>query len=148
MPNYDLNDVRNPQSLLGSMMVEKVPNQNGTYQIKKNGQVIDQAALDAMDDDQLTLNLNNLWKNYCITGTYEPGSTAKPFTVAAALEKGAIAPGNTFECTGMMEIGGYKIKCHNGVCGTVSLEKAVAKSCNVSMMKIANILGTEGPTSR
>ncbi len=143
MPNYDLNDVRNPQSLLGSMMVEKVPNQNGTYQIKKNGQVINQAALDAMDDDQLTLNLNNLWKNYCITGTYEPGSTAKPFTVAAALEKGAIAPGNTFECTGRMEIGGYTIKCHNGVCGTVSLEKAVTKSCNVSMMKIANILGSE-----
>lgn len=142
-PTYDLNDVRNPQSLIGSMMVEQVTNANGYYEIKKNGTVIDQAVLDAMDDDQLYLNLNNLWKNYCITGTYEPGSVAKPFTVAAALEKGTIAPGSTFECTGSLEIGGYTIRCHNGAEGTVTLEKAVAKSCNVSMMRIANTLGSD-----
>ena len=142
-PTYDLNDVRNPQSLIGSMMVEQVTNANGYYEIKKNGTVIDQAVLDAMDDDQLYLNLNNLWKNYCITGTYEPGSVAKPFTVAAALEKGTIAPGSTFECTGSLEIGGYTIRCHNGAEGTMTLEKAVAKSCNVSMMRIANTLGSD-----
>lgn len=142
-PGYDLNDVRNPQSLMGSMMVEQVTNANGYYEIKKNGTVIDQAVLDSMDDDQLYLNLNNLWKNYCITGTYEPGSVAKPFTVAAALEKGTIAPGTTFECTGSLEIGGYKIRCHNGAEGTMTLEKAVAKSCNVSMMRIANTLGSD-----
>lgn len=142
-PGYDLNNVRDPQKLIGSMMVEKVTNANGYYEIKKNGTVIDQAALDAMDEDQLYLNLNNLWKNYCITGTYEPGSVAKPFTVASALEKGAIVPGSTFECTGKLEIGGYEIKCHNGTEGTMTLEKAVAKSCNVSMMRIAGLLGTE-----
>lgn len=142
-PTYDLNDVRNPQALIGSMMVEQVTNANGYYEIKKNGTVIDQAVLDAMDDDQLYLNLNNLWKNYCITGTYEPGSVAKPFTVAAALEKGAVAPGNTFECTGSLEIGGYTIRCHNGAEGTMTLEKAVAKSCNVTMMRIAGLLGAD-----
>ncbi len=142
-PTYDLNDVRNPENLLGSMMVEQVTNANGYFEIKKNGTVIDQAALEAMDNDQLYLNLNNLWKNYCITGTYEPGSVAKPFTVAAALEKGAITSGITYECTGLMEIGGYKIHCHNGAEGVVSLEQAVAKSCNVAMMKIANALGAD-----
>ena len=142
-PGYDLNDVRNPQSLIGSMMVEQVTNASGYYEIKKNGTVIDQTVLDAMDENQLYLNLNNLWKNYCITGTYEPGSVAKPFTVAAALEKGTITQGSTFECTGSLEIGGYTIRCHNGAEGTMTLEKAMAKSCNVSMMRIANTLGTE-----
>lgn len=142
-PNYDLNNVRDPQALIGSMMVEQVDLGNGYYEIKKNGTVIDQAVLDAMDQDQLYLNLNNLWKNYCITGTYEPGSVTKPFTVASALEKGAIAPNSTFECTGFLEIGGYKIKCHSSRRGTHTLEEAIATSCNVSMMKIAQTLGVE-----
>lgn len=142
-PTYDLNNVRDPQALLGSMMVEKVDTANGYYEIKKNGTVIDQTVLDAMGEDDLYLNLNNLWKNYCITGTYEPGSVAKPFTVAMALEKGDITPNSTFECSGYMEIGGYKIRCHNGAEGTMTLEKAVAKSCNVTMMKIAQIVGAD-----
>ena len=123
VPTYDLNNVRDPQALLGSMMVEKVDTANGYYEIKKNGTVIDQTVLDAMSEDDLYLNLNNLWKNYCITGTYEPGSVAKPFTVAMALEKGDITPNSTFECSGYMEIGGYKIRCHNGAEGTVTLER-------------------------
>lgn len=142
-PGYDLNNIRDPRQLIGSMMVEKVTKDNGYYEIKKNGKVIDQATLDAMDEEQLYLNLNNLWKNYCITGTYEPGSVAKPFTVAAALEKGAIAPGDTFECNGKLEIGGYEIKCHDSTRGTLTLENAVAKSCNVSMMRIAAKTGVE-----
>lgn len=143
VPTYDLNNVRDPQALLGSMMVEKVDTANGYYEIKKNGTVIDQTVLDSMSEDDLYLNLNNLWKNYCITGTYEPGSVAKPFTVAMALEKGDITPNSTFECSGYMEIGGYKIRCHNGAEGTMTLEKAVAKSCNVTMMKIAQIVGAD-----
>lgn len=143
VPTYDLNNVRDPQALLGSMMVEKVDTANGYYEIKKNGTVIDQTVLDAMSEDDLYLNLNNLWKNYCITGTYEPGSVAKPFTVAMALEKGDITPNSTFECSGYMEIGGYKIRCHNGAEGTMTLEKAVAKSCNVTMMKIAQLVGAD-----
>lgn len=143
VPTYDLNNVRDPQALLGSMMVEKVDTANGYYEIKKNGTVIDQTVLDAMSEDDLYLNLNNLWKNYCITGTYEPGSVAKPFTVAMALEKGDITPNSTFECSGYMEIGGYKIRCHNGAEGTMTLEKAVAKSCNVTMMKLAQLVGAD-----
>lgn len=142
-PTYDLNDARNTNSLLGSMMVEQVTNANGYYEIKKNGTVINESVLDSMSDDQIYLNLNNLWKNYCISNTYEPGSTAKPFTVAAALETGAISPNATFECNGSLEIGGYTIKCHNRYDGTLTLQGAVAKSCNVAMMRIGQTLGKE-----
>lgn len=142
-PTYNLNDVRNTDSLIGSMMVEQVTNANGYFEIKKNGTVINESVLAGMTDDQIYLNLNNLWKNYCISNTYEPGSTAKPFTVAAALETGTISPNATFECNGSMEIGGYTIRCHNRYDGTLTLQGAVAKSCNVSMMKIGQALGKE-----
>ncbi|MDE6924192.1 MAG: penicillin-binding protein 2, partial [Acetatifactor sp.] len=142
-PTYDLNDTRNTASLIGSMEVEQITNANGYFEIHKTGNYISEARLAEMDENQIYLNLNNLWKNYCITGTYEPGSTAKPFTVAAALETAVISPNTTFECSGKMEIGGYEIKCHNRYDGTVTLEQAVAKSCNVAMMKIAQVLGKE-----
>ena len=143
-PTYDLNDPRNTDSLLGSMMVEQVTNANGYYEIHKTGNVINEESLAQMNEDQVYLNLNNLWKNYCITNTYEPGSTAKPFTVAAALETAVISPNTTFECHGSLEVGGHTIKCHSiyGE-GTLTLEKAVANSCNVAMMKIAQVLGKD-----
>ena len=142
-PGYDLNDTRNPQSLLGMKMVEQITNANGYQEIRNTNTVIDQAVLDAMDENQIYLNLNNLWKNFCIAGTYEPGSTAKPFTVATALELGIVTPNTILECDGALEIGGYKIHCHNGIEGTLSLEQSVARSCNVSMMKIALNTGKE-----
>ena len=142
-PDYDLNDTRNPEALIGSRMVEQITNAAGYYEIKKTNTVLNEENIAAMDDDQLYVNLNYLWKNFCITETYEPGSTAKPFTVAAALEQGAITPDTSLECTGLLEIGGYKIKCHAGSCGWLTLEQAVAKSCNVSMMRIAQMMGNE-----
>lgn len=142
-PNYDLNDVRNPQCLLGSKMVEEITNANGYQEIRNTGTIIDEEVLASMTEEEIYLNLNNLWKNYCITGTYEPGSTAKPFTVAAALEEGIINDNSSFDCGGYMDIGGYKIRCHNKYDGTLTLEQAVAKSCNVSMMKISQMMGKE-----
>ncbi len=145
-PGYDLNDTRNPKSLLGSKMVEQITNANGYQEIRNTDTIIDETVLSQMTEDEIYLNLNNLWKNYCITGTYEPGSTAKPFTVAAALEEGLVNNNSSFECTGSLEIGGYTIRCHNRNDGVLTLEQAVAKSCNVSMMKIAQLLGTNSFT--
>ncbi len=142
-PGYDLNDVRNPQCLLGSKQVEEITNANGYQEIRPTGKIIDEELLASMSEDEIYLNLNNLWKNYCITGTYEPGSTAKPFTVAAGLEEGIISDSSSFECTGYMDVGGYKIRCHNKYDGTLTLEQAVAKSCNVSMMKISQMMGKQ-----
>ncbi len=142
-PGYDLNDVRNPELLLGSRMVELVTNQNGYQELRKTDTYINESTLEEMDSDALYLNLNYLWKNFCITGTYEPGSVAKPFTVAAALEEGVISPTDTFECNSTVDVGGYKMGCHNRADGVVTLEQAIAKSCNVTMIKISQILGSE-----
>ena len=142
-PNFDLNNTRNANALLGSKMVEEVINANGYREIRKTNVVINESTLMNMSGDEILLNLNNLWKNYCITGTYEPGSTAKPFTVAAALEEGVISEFSTFECNRYLEIGGYKIRCHNYNDGILTLEQAIAKSCNVTMMKVAQALGKE-----
>lgn len=146
-PTFDLNDVRNPNALIGSRMIEQFTNANGYQENRKTATVIDEEVLVTLtaqgNEDKLNLNLYNLWKNYCITGTYEPGSTAKPFTVAAGLEEGVISADTTIECTGALEIGGHTIHCHDGTRGALTLERAVARSCNVAMMRIAQLLGKD-----
>lgn len=143
-PTYDSNDPSDPEYLLGTRMVEQVTNAAGYQEIKKTDTYIDQSVLDSMNQDQLYVNLtNNLWKNFCVAGTYEPGSTAKPFTVAAALEMGYISPEDTFECPGFLEVGGYEIKCHSGACGLLDVEGIIARSCNVGLMKVAQLMGVE-----
>lgn len=99
----------------------------------------------AMEEDgTLYDTLNQLWRNYCISDTFEPGSTAKPFTVAAALETGAIQGNEEYECVGFLERGGHKIGCHNRYGdGMVSVQNSIAWSCNVALMKIGEALGIE-----
>lgn len=143
-PFFDLNDTRNTNALLGSNLIEQVTNAAGYYEYKKTDTIINEAVLNGLTDEQILLNLNNLWKNYCISNTYEPGSTVKPFTVATALETGSIPLGMTFECTGSLEVGGHDIACHNKWGdGVITLRQAVATSCNVAMMKIAQATGKE-----
>ena len=85
---------------------------------------------------------NQLWRNYCISDTYEPGSTMKPFTVACALDCGAITGNEVYMCNGKREIGGWPIACHNTYGdGEISVKQAVEKSCNVALMYIAEAAG-------
>jgi stage V sporulation protein D (sporulation-specific penicillin-binding protein) len=145
-PTYDLNDTKNTDALLGSVMIEQYVNENGYTVYSNTHTPITQEVLDSMDDEQILLNLNNLWKNFCISNTYEPGSTAKPFTVAAALETGAISATDSYECTGSLEVGGHTIKCHSyktGGEGTVTVQDSIAWSCNVALMKIGALLGKQ-----
>lgn len=86
--------------------------------------------------------LAELWKNFCISSTYEPGSVAKPFTVAMALDSGAITGNETYYCGGLLEIGGYRIRCHNRYGdGEINVCNAIAQSCNVALMHIADATG-------
>ncbi len=145
-PTYDLNDTRNTDALLGSRKIEMVTNANGYQVLTKTDTYFTQEDIDALTDEELLDNLNYLWKNYCISTTYEPGSTAKPFTVAAALESGAITGDEHYDCTGSLEVGGHTIKCHSyrtGGEGDVSVQNAIAWSCNVALMKIAATMGKE-----
>ena len=71
-----------------------------------------EAQISSMSQKKQSEKLNSIWNNYCITDSYEPGSTAKPFTVAAAFEEGKINRKSTFTCDGQEKVGGFTIKCH------------------------------------
>ncbi len=145
-PTYDLNDVYNSSALLGSTLVEKNTLSSGYYTIETTDTVITEEVLSELTSEELTLQLNYLWKNFCISSTYEPGSTMKPFTVAAAIECGAITGNEVYQCNGYLEVGGYTIKCHtyaSGGEGEVSVQNAIAWSCNVALMKIGIAMGTD-----
>jgi len=78
----------------------------------------------------------SLWRNPIISDTNEPGSTFKPFTVAAGLESGVLKGDENYYCGGALGVGRRTIHCSH-VHGAISLKDSVAKSCNVAMMTIA-----------
>ena len=93
------------------------------------------------EQDQLNI-LNQLWKNYAVTNTYEPGSTAKPFTVAGGLESGALKGDETFVCDGGEQIAGYNVRCvnRNGH-GLETIQDALVNSCNDALMQMSYRIG-------
>ncbi len=96
------------------------------------------------DEDKYNEKLNSIWKNFCINETYEPGSVSKIFTVAAGLETGALNGNEHYTCNGYLELGGYKIRCHNRYGdGEINIRQAVAESCNVALMHMAFDLGKD-----
>lgn len=99
---------------------------------------------EAMTEEEQYEALNRIWRNFCISDTYEPGSTYKPFTIAAALEEAAIHYQDTFTCKGYETKGGWDIYCamRDGH-GLLSLTEAIMKSCNCALM---NIVEKEGRT--
>lgn len=103
-----------------------------------------EAQISSMSQKKQSEKLNSIWNNYCITDSYEPGSTAKPFTVAAAFEEGKINRKSTFTCDGQEKVGGFTIKCHKvDGHGTITVKEAIAESCNDYMMHIGKLLGAK-----
>ena len=88
--------------------------------------------------------LNQRWRNFCLSDTYEPGSVAKPFTVAMCLEEGVVHEGDTWLCEGTLYRGGWPITCHEkSGHGIVGLSYSIQESCNVAMMYMSEKLGAE-----
>ncbi|MCR5507569.1 MAG: cell division protein FtsI [Lachnospiraceae bacterium] len=86
--------------------------------------------------------LNGLWKNFCVSSTYEPGSTYKPFTMAAGLEEGILKGNEYFNCSGVKEVGDHKIHCNNRFGhGELSFSGALEQSCNVAFMDMGAMIG-------
>lgn len=136
-PNFDLNDTRNTDTLMGMPLHDEKGNKTGEYLTEENMDVLD-------DEEMLYQHLDALWKNYCISSTYEPGSVAKPFTVAAGVESGKITGTETYNCEGSLEIGGWPIRCHNRYGdGLLTVQEGIERSCNVVMMKIGQAMGTD-----
>ena len=101
-----------------------------------------QTEIDAMSDDKKLEELSGIWKNYCTSDIYEPGSTFKPFTVAACLEKDVIKKNDKFYCDGFEDVMDRRIRCvkRDGH-GVITLSESLEKSCNDVMMQIVRKLG-------
>lgn len=98
----------------------------------------------ALGDSEKSEKRNELWKNFCISNMYEPGSTFKTFTVAAALDEKAAAPGTTYVCEGEMQVSDRTIGCANRVQhGTITPREALMQSCNCALMRMAFSLGAD-----
>ncbi|MBO5246198.1 MAG: penicillin-binding protein 2 [Eubacterium sp.] len=100
--------------------------------------------IEAMTEQELSDARDRLWTNYCVTTTYEPGSTAKPFTVACGLETGILTGNESYECDGKEEISGHSIHCvnRNGH-GTETLRTALMDSCNDALMQMSYRIGVD-----
>lgn len=98
----------------------------------------------AMTEEEKTVALNKIWRNFCISDAFEPGSTFKPITIAACLEEGIVKDSDTFQCTGYKQVLDRKMRC-NAIYGhnTISLKTTLMKSCNVAMMEMSKNLGRE-----
>ena len=139
-PDYDPNNTQDRTPLLGRPMV----NENGNYVRDANHEYtyLTDELLDGMEYELLMQQYNALWRNFCISDTYEPGSVVKPFTVAAALETGAINGEEWYTCNGSLHVGDYDIYCHNKTGhGAVNVSRGIEVSCNVAMMHISERIG-------
>ncbi len=93
---------------------------------------------------EYSYQLNQLWRNFCLSDTYEPGSVAKPFTVAMCLEEGVVSLNDSWLCEGSLKVGGEDIHCHKlSGHGVVNLSYSIQESCNVAMMYMSSKLGSE-----
>lgn len=97
-----------------------------------------------MDDEETREALFGMWKNYCVSQNFEPGSTLKPVVVASALESGAITENDRFICDGGEEIGEDYVRCavYPDSHGSESLGEVIQNSCNDGMMAIGRRMGT------
>lgn len=100
----------------------------------------------AMSEEENKDARSRMWTNYIIGNTYEPGSVAKPFTVAAGLETGSLTGNESYYCDGGQDFksAGYYVKCNREEGhGLLSLSQSVAMSCNDALMQIAETIGVK-----
>lgn len=89
--------------------------------------------------------LNSMWRNYNISDTYEPGSTAKIITLTAALEAGVVDSGSSFYCPGYRLVEDRRIRCAKTTGhGSQDLVHALMNSCNPAFMDIGEMTGVDG----
>jgi stage V sporulation protein D (sporulation-specific penicillin-binding protein) len=88
--------------------------------------------------------LNELWRNFCISDTYEPGSTAKAITLATGIETGRILGNESYSCGGSLNVADHNIRCNvRSGHGTVGVSGALEQSCNVAFMKMGEAIGAK-----
>ncbi|MBQ4046527.1 MAG: penicillin-binding protein 2, partial [Lachnospiraceae bacterium] len=131
---FDLNDA---SSLKGYLPDEEIAEIDKLAN-SKNKEDVEEA------NKRKTNALVNKWRNFCVSTSYEPGSTAKVFTIAAALEENAITEDSTWYCDGVGTYGGSHIHCwerrgHH----TQTLTQTLMNSCNDALMQIGSAAGIQ-----
>ena len=117
-----------------------------TYDLNDPSAVYESRLASLVKDGQLDLADAQLrqWRNRAINDTYEPGSTFKVLTLAAALEEGVIDENTTFDCTGSTHVLDATIHCSNRAGhGHQTLEQTAGNSCNPAFITYGLRLGTE-----
>ena len=131
-------DVRNG----GILAMASYPN----YDLNDFSTVTDQTLLERIERGELEKADAQLiqWRNKALNDTYEPGSTFKILTLAAALEEGLIDKNTTVNCSGAVTISGQTIHCSSKAGhGLQNLEQTVGNSCNPAFISYGLKLGTE-----
>ena len=114
------------------------------YDLNDFGTIKDQKLQQAITDGTASLGDMQLrqWRNKALNDTYEPGSTFKIITLAAALEEGVITMDTTYDCSGSINISGQTIHC-TGTHRHQSLKETAANSCNPAFITYGLALGQE-----
>lgn len=117
---YDLNNPRDLSSFYGEEQIKNMTS-----------------------EEKLTA-LQNIWRNFCISDTYEPGSVFKPVVMSSAYQSGVLTGSETYNCDGGEEVAGTYIRCaeEDGHGEETNLE-VIQNSCNDAMMQIGSKLGVD-----
>ncbi len=110
--------------------------------------LIDEIAKDyagqTLSSEKMNELLNGMWRNACISDTYEPGSTFKIVTATAALEEGVVKLSDTFFCPGYKRVEDRLIRCHKvGGHGSQTFVDGIKNSCNPVFMELGARVGAE-----
>ena len=137
------------ENVLAQIMVDHKPKQASAIIMNaKNGEIVAMASLPSLDNNNLprddVITLNALSKNTMIVDVYEPGSTFKILTTAAALNENVTKTTDKFYDSGYKIVDGQKIKCWRTIGhGSETLVESFCNSCNVVFMELALRLGKE-----
>ncbi len=97
-----------------------------------------------LSDEEKQDLLNQMWRNTCINDTYEPGSTFKIITTAAAFEQGVVTLSDRFYCPGYKVVEDRRIRCHKTAGhGAEDFTQGIMNSCNPVFIELGLRLGAE-----
>ncbi len=139
-PNYDLND---PRAIYDSLLQQEL---DAVTPKTSDGEPVDEMTEEQRSTykDVLGELQNKQWRNKAVNDTYEPGSTYKILTLAAALEENTVSLNSGFDCSGSVVVNGETINCSKKAGhGHQDLATATANSCNPAFISMGLSVGTD-----
>ena len=136
--------VMNPQDGRPYTLIDEYSSLTVTQKDENGDDVTMTIPKEELTNEQKMNLLNNMWRNFCINDTYEPGSTFKIVTATAALEKGVVSLSDSFYCRGSLTIGGRTIRCHKtSGHGSQTFAQTLMNSCNPAFITWGSRVGAE-----